>query len=168
MRLAARLPDGSTKEQIPLMLRSLLSDRFRLKEHGETRQMHVYELTVAPGGPRIHPVRPGDAAVAGLGFRFRGDMPQFADLLAVQFSIPAADSPSEPARASRSPMPVLDKTGLQGIYEFRVDLGHELGTDGFTSWKRVLQDRLGLKIDSRKADVAVVIVDDALKIPTAN
>jgi uncharacterized protein (TIGR03435 family) len=171
--IAARLPDGASEEQSPLMLRSLLSDRFGLKEHGETRQMRVYELTVAPGGPRIHPVEvqpvgPEDAAVAGLGFHFRGDMRQLADLLTVQFSIPAAVNPAEPVRAGGSPIPVLDKTGLQGIYEFSVDLGRELGSDGFTKWKRALGDQLGLRIDSQKADVAVVIVDDAAKIPTAN
>jgi uncharacterized protein (TIGR03435 family) len=166
--ISARLPDGATKEQIPLMLRSLLADRFRLKEHSETRQMRVYELTVTPGGPRIHPVRPEDATVAGQGFHFRGDMRQFADLLAVQFTIPAAMSPSEPARAGGAPIPVLDKTGLEGIYDFRVDLGHELGTDGFTLWKRALEDQLGLNIDSRKADVAIVVVDEAAEIPTAN
>jgi uncharacterized protein (TIGR03435 family) len=166
--IAARLPDGAASEQIPLMLRSFLSDRFHLKEHTETRPMRVYELTVAPGGPRIHPVQPGDGALAGQGFHFRGDMRQFADLLTIQFSIPAAASPSEPVRAGGSPIPVLDKTGLQGTYDFRVDLGRELGTDGFTLWKRALEGQLGLKIDSQKTGVAVVIVDDALKVPTAN
>jgi uncharacterized protein (TIGR03435 family) len=77
-------------------------------------------------------------------------------------------SPKVPARAGGSPIPVLDKTGLQGIYEFSVDLRPELGTDAFTAWKRALEDQLGLKIESRKADVAVVVVDDAAKIPTAD
>jgi uncharacterized protein (TIGR03435 family) len=40
-----------------------------------------------------------------------------------------------------------------------------LGTGGFTKWKRALGDQLGLKIDSRKTDVPVVMVDDALKTP---
>ncbi len=166
--IQARLPDGATKEQIPFMLRNFLSDRFRLKEHRETRQMRVYELTVAQNGPRIHPIQPGEARAAGPGFHFRGDIRQFADLLAVQFTIPAATSPNEPARAGGSPIPVLDKTGLHGIYEFTVALRPELGTDGFTAWKRALEDQLGLKIDSRKADVPVVVIDDAAKIPTAN
>ncbi len=166
--IAARLPDGATNEQIPLMLRSLLTDRFGLKEHDESRQMRVYELRVAQGGPRIHPIRAGDMTAAGPGFHFRGDMRQFADLLAAQFSIPAPTSPSEPVRAGGSPIPVLDKTELQGIYEFSVDLRPELGTDVFTAWKRVLDDQLGLRIDSLKAEVPVVVVDDAAKVPMAN
>lgn len=166
--IEARLPEGASKEQIPLMLRSLLYERFHLKEHSDTRQMRVYELLVGQGGPRIHPIMPRSAATGGSGNRFRGDMRQFADLLAVQFSIPAADNPNQPVRAGGSPIPVLDKTGLQGIYEFSVDLRPELGTDAFTAWKRTLEDQMGLSIESRKADVAVVVVDDAAKIPTAD
>jgi len=166
--ITARLPGGASKTQIPLMLRSLLSERFSLKEHDETRQMRVYELTVAQSGLRIHPVQPGDSTAAGPGLHFRGDMRQFADLLAVQLTIPAPSSPSEPVIGRGPLVPVLDKTELPGIYEFSVDLRPEVGIDGFTAWKRVLGDQLGLKIESRKADVPVIVIDDAAKIPTAN
>jgi uncharacterized protein (TIGR03435 family) len=166
--IAARLPDGTTDTQIPLMIRTLLFDRFHLKEHEETRPMRVYELTAGPGGPRIHPIQPGDATATGAGFHFRGDMRHFADLLAVQFSIPAPVSPSVPVIGRGPSIPVLDKTGLQGIYEFSVDLKPEVGTDGFTGWKRVLEDQLGLKIASQRADVPMIVVEDAAKIPVAN
>lgn len=164
----ARLPDGTSHEQISLMLRSFLSDRFRLREHSENRQMRVYVLAVDKHGAKIQPVQEGGATSPGSGFHFRGDMRQFADLLAVQFSIPAAAGPDVPVRAGGSLIPVLDRTNLQGIYEFNVDLRPELGTDGFTGWKRALEDQLGLRIESREADVPVVVVDDALRIPTAN
>ena len=166
--IEARERADTTRGQTSLMLRSLLYDRFHLKQHSDTRQMRVYDLTVGHGGARIRPIQPGTGATAGSGFHFRGDMRQFADLLAIQFSIPAADNPSVPARAGGSPIPVLDKTGLQGIYEFSVDLRPELGTDAFAAWKRVLEEQLGLKIESRKEDVAVVVVDEVARIPTAN
>jgi len=166
--ISARLPDGAKSDQIPLMLRGLLTNRFQLKEHQETRQMRVYELTVTQGSARIHPVQPEDKSTASGGFHFRGEMRQFADLLAVQFSIPAPTSPTEPVRAGGPPIPVLDKTGLQGVYDISVDIKPELGTDMFTSWKRALEDQLGLKIDSLKGEVEVVVIDDAAKVPTAN
>jgi uncharacterized protein (TIGR03435 family) len=168
--ISARLPEGATNDQIPTMLRGLLVDRFGLKEHDETRQMRVYELTVAPGGPHIHPVQPGAVTEGegGGGFHFHGDMRQLADLLTIQFSIPTPANPTEPVRAGGTPIPVIDKTGLQGTYDFSVGFKPELGTDMFTSWKRALADELGLKIDSRKGDVPVVVVDDAAKMPTAN
>jgi len=154
--------------QIPLMLRSFLLNRFHLKEHEDTRQMRIYALTAAPGGPKIQPVEQGSVAADGTGFHFHGTMRQFADLLAVQFSIPAPDNPSVPVTAGGSLIPVLDRTGLQGTYDFRVDMRPEPGTDSFTSWKRTLAEQLGLQIESRKDAVAVVIVDDAAKVPTEN
>jgi uncharacterized protein (TIGR03435 family) len=95
-------------------------------------------------------------------------MAQFAEYLAAQISIPAPASPSEPAIASGQQVPVLDKTGLQGVYQFNVDVRPELGTDGLTVWRRVLQEQLGLRIENVRADVEFVIVDDAAKIPTPN
>ena len=71
-------------------------------------------------------------------------------------------------KAGGPAIPVLDKTGLQGIYDFSVDLPPELGTDVFTAWKRALEDQLGLKIESRMDHVAVVVVDDATAMPAAN
>ena len=168
--IQARVPEGASRQQIPLMLRSLLSDRFHLKEHSDTRKMRLYELKVSEGGPKIKPVEAGVAppASGGPGFHFRGDMRSFADLLALQFSMPAAQDPTAPVRAGGEQIPVLDKTGLQGVYDFSVPMRPELGTDAFTAWKRVLADELGLKIDSQKGDVPVVVVDDVAKVPTGN
>jgi uncharacterized protein (TIGR03435 family) len=164
----ARKPEGAGREQVALMLRTLLAERFQLKEHSDARPMRVYELTAGAGGAKIHPVQTGGAAAPGGSFHFHGDMREFADLLTVQFSIPAPENPNAPVRAGGSPIPVLDKTGLDGIYDFTVDLKTELGTDSFTAWKRALEDQLGLRVESRKSDVPVVVVDDAARIPTSN
>lgn len=166
--ITARMPEGATHEQISLMLRSLLADRFRLKQHMDTRQMRVYELETAKGGPKIHPVDAGSAAPAGSGLHFRGDMREFADLLAIQFSMPAPGDPGTPVKAGGTRTPVLDKTGMQGTYEFSADIRPEMGTDMFSGWKRVLEDQLGLTIESRKDSVAVLVVDGAAKAPAAN
>jgi uncharacterized protein (TIGR03435 family) len=157
-----------TREQMALMLRSLVAERFKLTQHSEMREMRVYELIIGKSGSKIHPMSDGQTTTAGAGFHFHGDLRQFADLLAVQLSIPALDNPAEPARASASPISVLDKTGLPGIFDFSVDLHPELGTDMFTSWQRALEDQLGLRIESRKEDVGVLVVDEAARIPTEN
>jgi uncharacterized protein (TIGR03435 family) len=150
------------------MLRSLLADRFRLKVHSESREMRVYELTVSPAGLKIQPVRDVDAGPAHSGFHFHGDMQRFADLLSVQLSIPAASDPTQPMRASGPPVPVLDKTRLEGVYDFDVDIHPELDTDLFTLWQRALGDQFRLKLEKRKAPVEVLVVDSAERNPTEN
>jgi uncharacterized protein (TIGR03435 family) len=164
----ARSAGAGTKEQIALMLRSLVAERFKLIEHSEMREMRVYELVIGKSGAKIHSIGDGKPPAAGTGFHFHGDLRQFADLLAVQLSIPASDNPAEPARATASPISVLDKTGLPGIFDFSVDIQPELGTDMFTSWQRVLQDQLGLRIESRKGNIGVLVVDEAARVPTEN
>ena len=49
----AKVRDGATKEQIPILLQNLLADRFKLKVHLETRDMPILELSVAKGGPKL-------------------------------------------------------------------------------------------------------------------
>jgi uncharacterized protein (TIGR03435 family) len=164
----AKATGAATREQMALMLRSLVAERFKLTQHSEMREMRVYELVVGKSGSKIRPMSDGETATARAGFHFHGDLRQFADLLAVQLSIPAPANPAEPARASASPIPVLDKTALPGIFDFSVDIHPELGTDMFTSWQRALEDQLGLKIESRKGNVAVLVVDEAAPIPTEN
>ncbi|HEV2487435.1 MAG TPA: TIGR03435 family protein [Terracidiphilus sp.] len=158
----------SSREQITLMLRSLLAERFNLREHSETREMRVYELVIDKTGSKIHPAKEGETVKQSAGFHFHGDLRQFADLLAVQFSIPAPMSPNEPARAGGPLVPVLDKTRLPGIYDFSVNIRPELGTDMFTLWQRALRDQLGLGVESRKSSVTVVVVDEATRMPTEN
>ncbi|MGA7340883.1 MAG: TIGR03435 family protein [Terracidiphilus sp.] len=164
----ARAAEGATRGQMAAMLRSLLAERFSLAEHSESRQMRVYALVAGKSGPRIQPMKDGEAAKAQPGFHFHGDLHQLADLLTVQLSIPAPENPREPVRAGGPQIPVLDETGLAGIFDFSVDIHPELGTDMFTVWQRALKDQLGLSIESRKEIVPMVVVDQAAKIPTEN
>ena len=165
--LDGRSDHPASAEETDLRLRALLIDRFHLQQHPESREMRVYELTTAKTGAKIHPVNEGDAADATGGFHFRGRMRQFADFLTVQFSIPAVNDPSQPSRAGGPRIPVLDKTGLSGTYDFNADIRPEPGTDSFTLWKRKLPD-LGLAIESRKGPVDVIVIDSADRNPSAN
>jgi uncharacterized protein (TIGR03435 family) len=164
----AKAAEGATREQMAPMLRTLVAERFNLTLHSEPREMRVYVLVVGKGWPKTRAKSSGEAARETGGFHFHGDLREFADLLAVQLTIPASFNPAEPARASVEQIPVLDKTGLSGIFDIRVDLHPELGTDNFTLWQRALQDQLGLRIESRKESVAVMVVDQASRIPTEN
>jgi uncharacterized protein (TIGR03435 family) len=55
--IEAQAARAVSKEELVLMLRSLLADRFDLKQHGETRNMRAYELVTAKAGPKIQPMK---------------------------------------------------------------------------------------------------------------
>lgn len=168
----AKVDAPTTKENLRLMLRSLLADRFRLSVHPENKELHVYELVIDKDGPKIHVATDSESSAAKTGATglrsFRGTLQQFANLLSVQLAIPYVDDPGRPARSSGTLVPVLDKTGLPGLYDIPAEVRPEVGADMFTLWQRALQSQLGLKLESRKSKVEVLIVDRAEKIPLPN
>jgi uncharacterized protein (TIGR03435 family) len=168
----AKAGGAVSREQLGLMLRTLLADRVKLSVHRETKEMRVYELVIDKNGPKIRAVTDAEAATskpsAGGARNFRGDLQQFANLLSIQLSIPMIDDPSRPSVASGPPVPVVDKTGLSGIFDIDVNLKLELGVDMFALWQRALQDQLGFKLENRKGPVEVLVVDSAERIPAAN
>jgi len=166
--IEAKLDAPVNKDEIALRLRTLLTDRFGLAFHHEEKEMNVYELVVDKGGAKIQRVRDPEAPVARRQQDFRGDMREFANLIALQLTIPALEDAATPGIGRGLPPPVIDKTGLEGIFDIDIGMKLELGLEMFTLWQRMLQERLGLKLESRKAKVDILVVDRAERIPTAN
>ena len=51
--IVARLPEGSTKDDAPAMLKALLEERFKLQAHTESQERPVLALVAAKGGPKL-------------------------------------------------------------------------------------------------------------------
>jgi uncharacterized protein (TIGR03435 family) len=137
--IEAKASGAVDKEQLALMLRTLLAERFRLAQHRETKELRVYELVTDKAGPKIQAIKDGETPANAVGLHFHGDLRLFADFLAIRLAISVSDDPGRPGRASGPPVPVLDKTGLPGIYDFGVDVKPEPGSDTFNLWQRVLR-----------------------------
>jgi uncharacterized protein (TIGR03435 family) len=152
-----------TKDQLRQMLQTLLADRFQLKVHREARETPVYELVVGKNGPKLKEV----AADATGGYVSRGSntgqMRMEAskgtmEQLARQLSVTAG-------------RPVIDKTGLTGYYKYTPDwLSANQPPDpdpDVPSIFTAVQEQLGLKLESTKAPVEMLIVDHSEK-PSEN
>ncbi len=145
-----------------LMLQALLADRFRLVIRGETREMPVYFLVIAKGGVKLRESPPGTMGggqSAGLGW-FKASSNRTGDFVQTLAGM-----------VSRS---VIDKTGLTGQYDFRLDYapdvvaGPEAGsTPEKPSLFTALQEQLGLKLEAGRAPVEMFVVERAEK-PEAN
>jgi uncharacterized protein (TIGR03435 family) len=158
--------DGIADEVVmKRMLQSLLAERFSLSFHREPREMKVIVLTIANSGIKLRPTSAPDAepfrenSVNGTVAK---SMPigEFADFLS---------GPLE--------MPVVDRTGLTGKYDFTLDFTPYLpdptknmdGTKPDTTaiLKAALNDELGLKMAAIKAPIDVLVVDHVEK-PSQN
>jgi uncharacterized protein (TIGR03435 family) len=158
--------EDSPAQMIP-MLREVLADRFKLKFHQETRQLPVYELVVAKGGPKLQePARKGTEPRFG---SFAGR------LVASNETMPALATVLTRALRRR----VLDKTSLTGHYDFVLQWTPEEnqtpplrpgatapdpnGPSIFTA----LQEQLGLRLESSRGPVEVLVIDHVEK-PSTN
>jgi len=152
------------------MLQALLADRFGLQTHRETRQPPVYELTKVTSAPQLKPsVRQQaacDAAPAdqpchrlgggpGRGLKAEAvEMAEFARTLSVF-----------------SGRPVVDRTGLIGLFDFETEpwqpLQPGVSDSPDVTIFTVLQETLGLKLVAARGPVEVIVVDRARK-PSAD
>jgi uncharacterized protein (TIGR03435 family) len=150
----AKSSEPMSEGQCKQMVQSLLADRFAMAGHRETRMLPVYALTVAKNGPKLREV----AADAGPGVRINGA--RFQSL-----------SDNEPPKGlsmgrlagtlSDHPVlrrPVIDNTGLTGIYSFDLTFSMKEGDDRPSIFTAV-QEQLGLKLESVKAPLEVLVVD---------
>jgi uncharacterized protein (TIGR03435 family) len=165
-RSAAPLPTA----QLRAMLRSLLIERFQLQTRTGDREQRAYILTTDRGGARVGarvnaPPREGPRVE-----RFHGDLAEFANILAIRLTIPIANAntPSIPSRAAGTPIPVLNRTGIEGVYDLAVELQLDQSNDAFTLWQRALREQLGLRLDSGRAAVPFLTVLTATRTPASN
>ena len=154
----AKFPPGATEKQVPEMLRALLADRFKLSIHKESKEMQIDSLTIAKGGLKVKPVDSdsGQVRIGSGRIELRGaPISQLSALLARLLD-----------------RPVLDQTGASGNYDFRFEFTPEgappSGDNPKPSLFTALQEQAGLKLESKKAPVELVVVDRVEKLPTEN
>jgi len=155
-------------EQMLLMLRGVLADRFQLRLRQEDRDLPVYALEVAPGGPKFKPLKPGEEpkdgnAPEGIFARSFTSMKDLLNSLNGVFG--------ERLSLDRT---VIDRTGLNGEYNIQLRTEIENQTDGlgnrtalFPNLAHDIQSELGLKLVPDHARMAYFVVERAAA-PTPN
>lgn len=152
--------DVLTEAQAKRALQTLLADRFQVKIHRETKEMPVYVLVVGKNGPKFAPSTSNSSGVT------RGSVT--TGTVTSTFSKQGTDSLVRLLSASAD-RPVLDETGLTGLYDFKLEYARDpAASDGVApSIFTAVQEQLGLKLESQKAPIEILVVDSAER-PTAN
>jgi uncharacterized protein (TIGR03435 family) len=211
--IIAKLPPDTTKEQFNLMLQNLLKERFGLVLHHETKDLAVYDLVVGKNGPKfkeaVEVADPPSAPAPGTPMRMTPDKDGFPDLPAGRPNMASMNRDGRMRLTARMQQvsglagflgviavdrPILDKTGLTGKYDFKLDFSAEgLGgmlarsialppaapggggatnatpiDGGGVSLFAALQDQLGLKLEPKKEPVDMLVIDHVDKVPSEN
>jgi uncharacterized protein (TIGR03435 family) len=209
--ITAKPPEGVPPTAMSVLLANLLKDRFQLATHLETREQPIFHLVMARPdrrlGPNIKPtsaecqatmeerLAAAKAPAAGRG----GPPPSLPSIPGPNDPLPCGFVRNPPGRAGASgyavtqllttlsdltSRPVVDKTGLTGLYDYTLKYAPEPGRPpgllgllqppgappqaidpDAPSLSVALQEQLGLKLESARGPVEVVVIDK-LEKPT--
>lgn len=169
----AKVPDGTSREEIHEMLRGLLEERFGLALHHESKEVAGFVLIVGKGGPKFAP--------SGSVFRPGGGVGLDSLALARAGLARGQRSETEPGslhstlwRATMERLTgllsrnldgrvVLDQTGLSGTYDIELDFVPDQPSSAAAG-----VEKLGLKLESRRVPADILVIDKVSKTPTAN
>jgi len=148
-----------SEKQYRALVRTLLAERFGLKVHWETRQGDVYALIVAKNGPKL---KVGDPSKeTGLNTNIAGHEGRMVGINAPVFYLSTVLS-------NKLSHPVIDKTGLQGKYDWTLVWDPDPGSESTEpSIFTAVQEQLGLKLEPTKLPIDTVIIDH-IEQPSAN
>lgn len=174
------VPGIPNPKQMQNLMQNLLADRFQLKFHNEKRELAVYAITVAPGGPKLtkSTAQPNDPG----GFGIQGPNAQGVTVMGRNLTIAGFATWFQ---ASVTDRPVVDQTGLTDRYDMRLKWTPDesqfeqfRGTgmsipapsdaaDAPPNLYTAIREQLGLKIEATRAPDGVMVIDHVEK-PGAN
>ena len=142
------------------MMQLVLSERFQMKAHWETREMGAYALVIAKGGPKLKEPAANEPSTSQFGATTGEVKWANAPLTNLKFLL-----------GREVGKPVVDKTGLTGKYDFTLQYAPaaRASTDdtGKPSVFTALEEQLGLKLLSSKEPIDVLVID-SIEQPAAN
>jgi uncharacterized protein (TIGR03435 family) len=164
------LPENPEKYRAAMgaMMQKMLVDRFKLAAHRDKKSLPVYGLVVGKRGIKFKEVPDTGSHSQSHGNHYEGT--------SVTMSVFAA------FLSRRADLPVLDMTGLKGSYDLKLDWVPEprQPTEGKAEAPAVadspsppaiflaIEEQLGLKLETRKTTMEILVVDHAEKTPTEN
>jgi len=179
----AKMPEGSTRDQLPAMLQSLLAERFKLAVHKEDRPTRGYALVVDKGGPKCKETGK-DGVLNFPGMR--------AGTMAIRRGVKTGGFKGSMTMAGLARYlsgvgygPVADETGLTGKYDIDLAWARDPAFEPVPEYARAdaapdeppapaadlfsaVRESLGLKLEARKNPVEFIVIDRIERVPTEN
>jgi uncharacterized protein (TIGR03435 family) len=177
--IVAKFPTGATKDDVPAMLKQLLTERFHVVLHFEPKTLKAYEVTVAKGGPTL--------TVAKMRPKFDDPKDQEAYVknmliemeMGMRARVAAGETPGQMRNVNGSTLanflktisyafdwPLKDNTGITGTYDIQVEWAS--APTGSPSIFAAFEEQLGLKVQPANEEMEYLVIDSASRTPDAN
>ena len=169
--ISAKIPDGITGDQVPMMLQVLLAERFRLAAHKEVRLRSGHALVVDKDGPKFKEATANFVRGKGLMLYGPGVLKGAMTMATLASNL-----------STKGYGPVQDSTGLTGKYEIELRWTPNPDfqpTETFRSvavppgWPEAdlftaVRESLGLRLERRNVEVPFLLIDHVERTPTGN
>jgi uncharacterized protein (TIGR03435 family) len=171
----AKASEKAPPDDIRLMMRTMLAERFKLKVHTEQKVMAAYALLAGKTRPKLQ-ASEGAPVVSATGCRPGVGQPGQRHVDCRHVTMAALCDFLQELAPRDFPFPVVDQTGLRGAYDFTLDWTptSRIGADappaeptGPTIFDAV-EKQLGLRLENRKLPLPVIVVDSVERGPLEN
>ena len=193
--IEATMPADTTQDQTRTMLRNLIANRFKTEIHRENRPLPIYSLVIAKSGLKLPNTPPSrakqvsDSPFATDGFpvvppEFTGIMTFLINSQAKMTAQQATMHQLATELERRLGVPVRDETQLTDKFDLILKFSPEglngpgglfvpatTGLDVQEPQRDIfsaLQSDLGIRLESRRGPVEIIVIDHAEKVPTDN
>jgi uncharacterized protein (TIGR03435 family) len=186
--IVAKGEGNATVDQLREMLGTLLADRFDLKFHPETKELPVYALLIGKNGPKLKPSEDQPTASSSAPANGpRGNRGVMMTRGGVTTQLNGSMSMAQLATGLATSLgrKVIDKTGLQGNYDVKLEWTPQVGEGpqvpgvpggggdrgaspdpSVAGIFTAIQEQLGLRLESQKGPVDTIVIDSAAKPKT--
>lgn len=174
--VVAKAPETASPDDVRRMMQTLLKERFHLETHTEQRPGAAYALTVAKSGPKLQPSE--TALLSGQRCAPTDGLPGQKHVECRHVTMGLLADYLQEASPADFPVQVVDRTGLDGAYDFKLDwtpgrkpsaapenqAPPETGPTIFDA----VQSQLGLRLERKTLPLPVVVVDHVERTPSEN
>jgi uncharacterized protein (TIGR03435 family) len=170
--IVATAPRTTSPDDVKLMLRALLAERFKLVVHNDTKSLPAFVLSVGKGGAKLKESDGANANGCGQTPGSPQPSPGAPYIYITCHSMSSADI-AKTLHQFGPPVtsPVVDSTGLKGSYDFDIKFsfpGQGAAGGDAISIIEAVDKQLGLKLEAKTSPLPVLIVDSVNEKPTAN
>ncbi len=165
--IIAKATGAADESALRLMMQAMLKERFKLDFHRQNKEMQTYVLSIGKNGFKAKESKT------------EGDMAMEPNQAAMSVTIsraPISQLVNMLGQIVRAP--IVDTTGLTGRYDLTLNIakyaadmaerGKEMQMDPLALIVPILQEELGLKLESKKLPLDLLVIDHVEKSPAEN
>jgi uncharacterized protein (TIGR03435 family) len=166
--IVAKAEGNATDDQMKLMTQTLLTERFKLVSHHETRKLSVYIITVGKTAPKLFPPKEEEAHAIRIAPQMGPDQKIASyHVVATRFSLTQLTD----TFARQLGRVIVNQTGLDGDFDFSLDLTPDESRPSPLDpsiLMTAMREQLGLTLKSQEAQVDYLVIDSAERVVAGN